>query len=70
MQETYERSCRGKVQYGTKRKANDAMTNATISNAARLKYGVATIKNHGKLNIYFCKFCGFWHVGHISWEDH
>jgi hypothetical protein len=64
MQVTFEKSCKGKHQYRTKKMAVEAMAVVDIENKTRLKWGVGNHKNMGKLNIYFCQFCGFWHIGH------
>jgi hypothetical protein len=68
MQIDVEHACRDKVQYTTKRQAISAEINIENDNKARLRYGVGSYKNMGELNIYFCPFCGFWHVGHKTYK--
>jgi hypothetical protein len=69
MQIDVEHSCRDKVQYSNKQRAIAAKINMEIENKNRLKFGVGGWKNMGELNIYFCQFCGFWHIGHKSYRS-
>jgi len=68
MQIDVEHSCRDKVQYSNKQRAISDKINMEIDNKNRLRYGVGSYKNMGELNIYFCQFCGFWHIGHKTYR--
>lgn len=68
MQIDFEHSCKDKKQYPTKRWALETVKNMELDNKTRMKWGVGTHKNMGKLNVYFCQFCGFWHIGHAEWR--
>lgn len=68
MIDDFEHACRDKSQYSNKQRAIDAMRNIELSNRNRLRFGIGNYKNKGKLNVYFCKFCGFWHIGHKGSE--
>jgi len=65
---TFEKSCKNKYQYKTKQLANEALRSLIIENQTKLKYKIGSHKNMGKLNIYPCQFCGYWHVGHVTWK--
>ena len=66
MQIDFEHSCAGKYQYSNKQRAIDAKKNLEINNKTRMKYGVGDYKNRGEIEIYFCPFCGYWHIGHFT----
>jgi rubrerythrin len=68
MQIDFEHSCAGKYQYRNKKMAADAKTNLEINNKNRMRFGIADHKNKGEIDIYFCPFCGYWHIGHFTSE--
>jgi hypothetical protein len=65
---TFEKSCEHKYQYKTKKLASEALRSLIIENQTRLKYKIGCHKNLGKIEIYFCQFCGYWHIGHSAWN--
>jgi rubrerythrin len=67
MNRTFEKSCKNKFQYRTKKLANEALLSLNIENKTRLKYKIGNHKNLGEIGIYFCEFCGYWHIGHTTW---
>lgn len=68
MQIDFEHSCKDKTQYSNKQRAIDAKTNIEIDNQNRARFGLGDYKTRGKITIYFCPFCGFWHIGHFTAE--
>lgn len=66
MLDNYANACEGKVQYPNKQWAIEASKNIQISNENRVKYGIAGRKNFGKVKVYLCPFCHFWHIGHYT----
>jgi hypothetical protein len=65
---TFEKSCKNKYQYKTKKLASEALRSLIIENQTKLKYKIAGRKNFGKIGIYPCQFCGYWHIGHTAWK--
>jgi hypothetical protein len=51
-----ERSCLGKIRYGSQRKACAAL------NGSRRNFGALA----GELQVYLCRFCKGWHIGHVK----
>jgi hypothetical protein len=50
------RVCYSKIQFSTRKAAQDSM--------ARLRRNHPAEKNHAKLTVYKCEHCGLYHLGH------